>query len=613
MTRASRAKSEGPHATDTVEPRYWRMLGYDAPSWHDIVGDADAAVEKDWPLHVKNVTPINTSEVLLLPCKHPETKEYFRHAVRWLSDPSLYNADACGKPNIRRTLYTDAQIQTMMEVKIKQYPEARLGPPLSGLFGFPRAECHKKRHRPIFAPDTNRTLLSETLQPMHYRTRADVRRAVHNGEYCVQVDMKSYYDQFLLDESVRRFFVFKHAGRLYSLRTLAMGQRQACEIAQACTWLLVDFEMDESIHVTTCIDNIRFVGPRHHVVTAVRGFLKRCKQVGAQLNEVDVNATDVETLDVDTLAEKSGVFLGEHYDYIRKTVKVSEKTIEKLRICNERLTTQCATERRPMPVRHLASHVALLFYTAQTLGLHLAKYYGALRYYRDLSALLANDITMWNARDIPPIPPGALKELLAWTHETLQNVPRRIPTADEDEASPTLTITTDASQWGWAAATIDHASGTAHTYQQAWGTDEIGRMGESAAAEPEAVWRAVCRAVRPQDKVVEILTDHQPLVFPSAKGYAKGWNPNLLMLRLHAAFPSTRFIITHIAGVDNPSDEASRGGTWNWAAIQKAMQLAAAEQREERRKIAQGADQREGEAELAPAYNKRQRMREFMI
>ena len=125
-------------------------------------------------------------------------------------------------------------------------------------------------------------------------------------------------------------------------------------------------------------------------------------------------------------------------------------------------------------------------------------------------------------------------------------------------------------------------------------------MHESAVAEPEAVWRAVCRFARPSDKVVSIMTDHSPLVAPSKAGYAKGWNPNLLMLRLHAAFCGTRFVVSHVAGISNPSDEASRGGAWNWTLVQAAMRMASAEQRGE---LAQSAEYREGEAEPTPAHN----------
>jgi hypothetical protein len=148
--------------------------------------------------------------------------------------------------------------------------------------------------------------------------------------------MRSYYDHFFLADDVARAFVFKHGKKLYCLRTLAMGQRQACVVAQGCTWILVDFDRDPSVKVTTCIDNIWFVGPRTHVVDTVKTFLKRCKLVGAQLNEV-YDDVDVDTFSVDSIAQTFGVFLGEHFDYVQKTVAVSPKTHEKLAFCAERL------------------------------------------------------------------------------------------------------------------------------------------------------------------------------------------------------------------------------------------------------------------------------------
>jgi hypothetical protein len=155
------------------------------------------------------------------------------------------------------------------------------------------------------------------------------------------------------------------------------------------------------------------------VIDAVKTFLKRCRKVGAQLNEV-ADDVDIETFSVDTISETAGVFLGEHFDYIRKTVAVSAKTHEKLSLCRARLAEHIDSH-NAVSVRQFASHIALLFYTSPTLGISLANYYNALRYYRDLSAELACDVHLWNAPQIPTMPPTVAREFLAWTDLVLRN------------------------------------------------------------------------------------------------------------------------------------------------------------------------------------------------
>ena len=597
------------------------MLGVDAPSWHDVSGDHKRDNKRlkrlpeddpnNWPLHVKHVSPIDIDQVAQLPCVHDDTQVFFKRAARWLKDPQLYSSETLGAPNIRRTLYTTAQIREMIDIKIRRYSEADEGPPLAGLLGFPRAEHFKRRLRPLFAPDTNRSLDAATLQKLRYKSRADVRDDIHAGPYCVQLDMRSYYDQFTLADEVARAFVFRHGKELYCLRTLAMGQRQACEVAQGTTWVLVDFARPPTVRVTTCIDNIRFVGPRDDVIAAVKTFLTRCRRVGAQLNEVP-DGVDIDSFDVDTIAETSGVFLGEMYDYDKKTVAVSPKTHQKLELCRNRLRDAATT---PLSVRQIATHIALLFYTAPTLGINLAKYFNALRYYRALSTLLAADPQMWNSQSIPQMPTTVANEFAEWTDLTLQNTPLRVPTPQERATQSTLTIITDASAWGCAAIAIDSENGTCQTLRQQWHPEEAGMMEASSVAEPEAIWRAACRFTRQTDKRVTVLTDHTGVIAPSQRGYAKSWFYNLLLLRLRATYPHTCFEMKHVAGTVNTAHAASRGGDWTTELVQGAIEIA--EQREKSTNNnmenhtgeagnAHGAEEREGEAS-AHNYNKNAR------
>jgi hypothetical protein len=135
------------------------------------------------------------------------------------------------------------------------------------------------------------------------------------------------------------------------------------------------------------------------------------------------------------------------------------------------------------------------------------------------------------------------------------------------------------------------------THSQPWENSEI--PPSSVAAEPEGVWRAVCRFVRPSDRSVAVLTDHQSLVAPAAKGYGKGWYYNLLLLRLRTTWPRITFRVSHVAGTHNPADEASRGGIWSQTQEEHARTLAG------ERGVALGADEREGEALTSVSAHKK--------
>jgi hypothetical protein len=97
-------------------------------------------------------------------------------------------------------------------------------------------------------------------------------------------DFASFYDSLPLDEEVRAFFRLHIRGLLYELGTLAMGQRQACQVAQSVCDALCAFDMP-GVALATYIDNVRFMSRcPHALAAAVRTFLLRVRAVGLDLN-----------------------------------------------------------------------------------------------------------------------------------------------------------------------------------------------------------------------------------------------------------------------------------------------------------------------------------------
>lgn len=128
------------------------------------------------------------------------------------------------------------------------------------------------------------------------------------------------------------------------------------------------------------------------------------------------------------------------------------------------------------------------------------------------------------------------------------------------EGEPTLTIVSDASSHGYGAFAMTRASPEWKVFSGVWPTHLLSKVGSSVFAEPEAIYLACLRFVRPEDRFVRIYTDHMPLVYACKAGYAKGYYPNELMKRLDEKFPHVRFHIQYVKGVDNPADGPSRLG-----------------------------------------------------
>ena len=140
----------------------------------------------------------------------------------------------------------------------------------------------------------NDNITKEDLQyapPTEKQTiRTQVQQA-EEGSVEIQYDFAAWYDQFPLGKT-SCFFRVRVGKKLYELTNLPMGAKFSCSIAQIVTWALLAFDRDAAVKIATCIDNVRFVGPRDVCLTAAQEFERRCDFVGAQLNEQEKSAAD---------------------------------------------------------------------------------------------------------------------------------------------------------------------------------------------------------------------------------------------------------------------------------------------------------------------------------
>ena len=507
------------------------------------------------PLHLKkHVKPINLEMLECLPNKTPSCRKFLLNALGWLRDGNRIGTVTLAP---KRPRFSKKHFIEMRGYKYKPL----VGLPEGFVDAFVRTEPSKDpkhtlgyRLRPLFAPDANHEGASkDKLQELSMPTKGEIREQGANvPELVIQFDMESYYDQFELSESVKRKMCFCGPdGLVYALERLPMGLRPACEVAQATTWFLLDFEMEPGVKVTTCIDNVRFVGTKRGVVTAVRQFLERCRKVGAQLDKWP--ASDSET-DIVAMGERGGDFLGERYDYDKQQRSLTKKTLSKLETLKKWLDMQ-GPESLLMTARQLSVLMGLLFWTASVLDLPLSRYFHLLRDYRQAAAKASTsqdyDATAVN------ITPTARTEMMTWLNVAMGNSP--VPMAVQTFGEPSLNLITDASGVGYSAiATTDFTD--CQVVGGVWSWSQLTKAQSSVWAEPEAIYLACLRFVRPEDRFVRIYTDHSPVVYAGAAGYAKGFSPNHLLERLNKTYPGTMFEIVHVKGVNNPSDRFSRLG-----------------------------------------------------
>ena len=346
-----------------------------------------------------------------------------------------------------------------------------------------------------------------------------------------------------------------------------MGFALACAIAQATTWQLLNFERRSSVF--TCIDNVAFSGPLPQVHHDVCRFLKRCHDASVTLNDHTASTiseflSSTEESQIATIREwhkDSFVFLGVQYQWTTARKALAAKTIDKLTAARCCLL---AIDDLILP-RQLAAILGLLRHANQVLSLAGYARFETTAWTARVAALLQRDLSLWDSVAIR-FPAAHKASLLSWFDEVL--TPRESPLYRPlpNELPPTLIV--DASAVGWGAIFFDGTT-TRHTSGK-WATTIL----SSVTAEPEGVWEAANALLPPDVPRAQVVTDHLPLVFASRSLFPRTAPYNQLFLRLQTAFPSTRFVYSHVAGANNPTDSLSRVGTIDSETLERVRNIA---------------------------------------
>lgn len=536
-----------------------RFIGADGRLYANRVTHADLGLESgddpsSLPLHAKHVGLLNHEACLKLSCLHPELKELLIDYLGWTTDSARYDGGpSCGKIRSSRA-FTLHDLQVLIAAgKLEEISKSQAASARGTVNAFWVHELRKRRRRPIFETLVNRwTALHRALKVQYpnrtaRRTSAfcDCEPSACTCDWVVcQFDFSGWFDQFAYGNAVRDAFVFASHGRFFRLTRLAMGQTQAPTLAQLYTWFLLDYAMPDGVHVHTCIDNIRFSGPRHLVLSPIVTFLQRARQCNATVNDVDWNAFEAapETFVEGRLAAFD-TFLGEEYDIKGRKVRMPQHTIDKILGSIARMNVWSA--------RNLAAHLGLLLWCAPTLRINVAAYHNALRYYRNVAALMTDETTQWDA-PLTMMDNATSREILHWTQATCRNEWTVVP--PRTAGQPDMHIFVDSSANGWGAIAV-YPSGTITSAAGLFPA----AIEHSAIAEPNGVRCALARFVTPSvHKHVVIVNDHAPIAAVFDRGYAKAYHINALQNFCATAFPTTYFRVIWRPGTSMIADRLSR-------------------------------------------------------
>ena len=498
-----------------------------------------------WPLHVKPVPRINLEALSCIGAASAQSLSDWEHSRGWLDRPERYTKVPVKHLNgAPRARLTDSQVAALLHHGV--IADVRRNHIRGHVRMFVVPEPSKKRWRPIkYTKDANDVLGKDTLAHVSFATKPVICDLVHAGTHFIALDFASYYDQFVYAENVARRFCFRtNDGTTYRLNTLAMGQRQAVEVAMSATKLLLDFERKSRAEAV--IDNVIFVGSRDDVLRDAAEFVRRVRLVGGTLNE------DVDNLE--SLVCETGDWCGIALDMHSKTVKLTGKILEKLAYSWGR--------RERWSWRNFAAHVGLLFWSWGIIDLPMADFFPLMRFISAFGRRMTDETEDWDA---PAVITDASvwKVLETWTLLAQRNKPRIVKPSSE----PEWLVCTDASGWGWGYVATNQKTGELRYHGAPWSAYARrvhgDKLGKSGFAEPMAVVNALCHLI-PSNKPTHVLvgTDNTVAQASFTRSFnSHSFDINERLRRLQHKFgPEYRFEFVHIPGVSNPADALSRGG-----------------------------------------------------
>jgi len=596
-------------------PRFTRFI--EAPSLADIRGATSQQHHQSikpqltrLPLHLKEVTHVNMEAVKAMINVHVQDPRHERQmiglfaqrSIRWLEDDAPYEeamarAETTGR---RMRQERDSRTSGLSKQELKLVKLKRLAPATQPIKAWCRmcttTEEARGRRRLLAEPFVNDVIDGEIdLQYCRSGGPPQTRKHVSAFEKMMQFDYRSWYDQLPFSERVRPYHGVRTAegDPPFTLRSASMGGRGSCESGQGVTWTISTFDVTAEhcknmlplpdlilgvdFEQSTIIDNVAYFGHTDDDLERVGvKFLRRCIEVGAQVNDCDLSP-EISDDELRAIVRKrisvNQTFGGEVYDLIQKTRALSDKTKDKLRLAQEVVnSTIMERARRTLSFRQWAAVFSLIFYATE-----LASYpiddddnlRIALKQYAKLMRLTSSpNFPGWNYA--APADTFSLTSVITIS-KTLDYLITAAPcpvVGPSRNDQPAYTIITDASGWGYAGVVLCHESQSIRFVQGRWPGSTNDRSFDfhdtSVMTEPYGMFLVAATGLPANcTGIVRFITDHVGLVFAAHARLA--WRSIACdayahtLRRLTATFPKATFIGHFIQGAHNPMDAASRG------------------------------------------------------
>jgi len=509
-------------------------------------GRARASARLDLPLHAKPglAGSVNYQKLLALPSHDPKVRAECEYQLGWMLDVTRYkNVVRRSARQVPVARMTREHVAKMLEVghviEVDEYFVR------GGVKMFTVVAEEMERLRAIkHTEDANNVLpSSEPGHEVRMATKTTIVGLVHGGTHMAALDLASWFDQLPYAEEVSQLFCFQHEGKFYALPVASMGSRVSVSVASAVTWQLLNFER-RSKRCEVVIDNVVFVGSEEDVEHDVLEFRRRCKEVGAVLNDVNVPVKEI--------VVQRGEWCGVHLDLVAKTTQLTPKLVSRTKLS--------MGLRAQWTWRGFAACVGLLFYSNGIIDCAMHRRFSLLSFVSRVSANLTEFPELWDEKC--SIWPSAMRDIEEWAALVIENKPREVPTA---HAAPEWIVATDASRWGWGYLAVK-SNGEVRAHGERWSAQMErlfgDRLGASTFAEPHGVVNAMCHLIAPRDGVkrVRIATDNTATECSFNRGFSShALHLNACIGRLQDTYVGTRFELVHIAGVLNPADPYSRG------------------------------------------------------
>ena len=388
-----------------------------------------------------------------------------------------------------------------------------------------------------------------------FRNVPKLRCLVWKGTYMIEIDLKSYYHQFLLSKEVGEIFCFRlptegGGSILVRLKAAPTGLSHMVFVGVSVTDRLTDIELGTAT-LDTHIDNIAvFDSSREGCIELIKIIAERAKMCGITIKD--------DLSDIPAKVKTEHTYCGIAYDLVNKTVAVPEKTLTKIRLSLSLMDR--------WTVRSFAQHFGLLNYAAQIIDVPRCNYFNL---YRFISATACrmheSNHQQW---DTPiEIWPSALAELKHWTEVVLENTPCYVP----EPTPPNLLMAVDACATGWGYVALDEVTGEMWKFGATWDNRFVSKYGRllqrSTFTEPWGIFLAKSHIMSKISGSRHFLvgTDNVASKYTFNRRYnSRSYHLNAVAKRDYDSFPQLQATYIHIAGSKNfIADELSRQGFSN--------------------------------------------------